>query len=150
MTSPTIDTQSLESLLERVREATGPDRELDAAIEIAFLPTESGDDDILYYSLPSPDDRCEPGTYWRITRSGRSLRTSRKLSASLDACAALQAEKLPGSMEAVWNMEEGPGARLLIPVKNSEWKLIEATGNTVCLAWLAAILSALIAKGETV
>lgn len=137
-----IKTQSLESLLERVRAATGPDRELDAAIEIAFLPTESCDYDILYYSLPSPDDRCEPGTYWRITRSGRSLRTSRKLSASLDACAALQAEKLPGW---IW-MKDTRGVFKLFPGPHHPG-VRESSGATDCLTFLSAILSALIAKG---
>lgn len=132
-----IKTQSLESLLERVRGATGPDRELDALIFawannliLVTVKNEYGNTDLRDrsgYQCPVPHDYVP-------------LYTS-----SLDACAALQAAKLPGSMEALWNMEEGPGARLLIPVKNSEWKLIEATGNTVCLAWLAAILSALIA-----
>lgn len=82
-------------LLERVEAASGPDRELDAAIEVAMLGTTATDDDLIYHSVPRKDDHCAPGTFWRKSRSGASLRTAAPFTASLDNALALVEEKLP-------------------------------------------------------
>lgn len=86
----------LTSLIERVEKATGPDRELDAAIEVAMLGTTHMPDDLIYYKTTTRADHCLPGAYWRVSRSGEYLRTSEKYTSSLDAALALVEEKLPG------------------------------------------------------
>lgn len=129
MTSPTIDTQSLESLLERVRSATGPDREIEADLFRA-----------LGYAV-SPPQKNYQKFVWLMHEPGGAWRSMLAVTESLDACAALQAEVLPG-----WNWvktDDGSFAVL--------WRVTRFHNSdrlaTECLTFLAAILSALIAKG---
>lgn len=88
----------LSSLLERVREATGPDRELDAAIAVALQigARKNLPDDLQYLREASRSDECAPGTYWFISRSGMSLRTAENYTASLDAALSLVERRQPG------------------------------------------------------
>lgn len=86
----------LSDLIRRVEEAKGPDRHIDAAITVATSPTIATDDDLIYFYVPTKDDRCAPGTYWRKSRSFSSLHTAAPFTASLDAALALVEEKLPG------------------------------------------------------
>lgn len=85
---------TLLELAERCEKATGPDRELDAAIIVACqhdLPAPMGECSASL-RLPHKDDRCEAGTYWLVQRSGMSLRTARSVTASLDAAMTLVPE----------------------------------------------------------
>lgn len=94
----------LQSLIERVEKATGPDREIDAALHVALLTPEQYPDDLRYFRLPhvSMDhmDMCAPGTYWLKQRSGASLHTSPAYTSSLDAALSLVSRALPG-----WGIE---------------------------------------------
>lgn len=114
----------LTSLLERVEKATGPDRELDAAIRIALFP-------------PAGRPAWLPYT------------------ASLDACRALQEQALPGwdwsarhSVSSDGDVRYG-NAVVWVPCNPRDdespryWASHEHAPE---LAWLAAILRALIAQ----
>lgn len=116
---------TLPDLLTRLRAATGPDRELDVEITEAL-------------GLQSYEHVCQGGEIYEAELPPL------KLTASLDACAELMARVLPG-----WEWEvrhSGRGARL--------WH--RETGETVfavgrpepCLAWLTAIVEALIAEAK--
>lgn len=83
-------------IIERLTEATGPDRELDAAIIVAATPAEGQGDDLITLRRTSESDECAPGTYWRVSFSGKSLRTSYPYTASIDAAVALVERLLPG------------------------------------------------------
>jgi len=100
---------SLEQLQKRVREATGPDRELDAWIIVMLTPTKVTDDDLVYLIKTEPEDHCAPGTYWLKQRSGASLRTAPLLTTDLGACVALMRSLLPGWRREVferWNVDD--------------------------------------------
>lgn len=93
---------SLQALAERLEKATGPSRELDAALHVALVKPEQYPDDLRYFRLPSASmdhmDMCAPGTYWLKQRSGASLQTAPTYSASLDAAIALCERVLPDNM----------------------------------------------------
>lgn len=119
---------NLTALLERVKAATGPDRELDAAIVRALGLAEN---DLVFY-IGRGDD-------W----------PQAKITASIDAALALVEKMLPGAMQASGIMEEGPFCRLVVP--NPEyWGYREFKGDGVTqpLAVLAALLTALIEKRQ--
>lgn len=146
--------ETLRSLQERMRAATGPDRKLDAEIIVALTPTKVTADDLVYLSVPRKEDYCQPGTYWLKQRSGLSLRTAPCLTSDPDglgACVALMREVLPGcewgrtvdGAFVVWGETYA-----LLPgdepdVLGSRWPLA-----TDCLTFLDAIISAVIAKEE--
>lgn len=67
----------------------------------------------------------------------------RPWSASLDACAALQAELWPGSLREV--EYHGNVCRVFVWGPGFGWLYYEDHRHGECLAWLSAILSALIA-----
>ena len=93
-----MNIESLRSLQKRIREATEPDRELDAAITVALTPTKETADDLIYLIVPRREDYCTPGTYWRKSRSGASLHTAPLLTTDPDGlgpCVALQRAVLP-------------------------------------------------------
>ena len=114
------DRSTLEGLLARVREATGPSRELDQDIFCAFdLAPVGADGTVAAYRAPM-------------------------YSTSLDALAALQAEMLPGTQ---WR-KNSHGDFFING--DGEFDQFEALGaqtalSTDCLTWLAAILSAYLA-----
>lgn len=146
--------ETLRSLQARIREATGPDRELDAWIVVMLTPTRATADDLVYLIKTEPEDHCAPGTYWLKQRSGASLRTAPLFTTDPDglgACVALMREVLPGcewgrtvdGAFVVWGETYA-----LLPgdepdVLGSRWPLA-----TDCLTFLDAIISAVIAKEE--
>ena len=128
----TIDT--LRSLQKRIREATGPDRELDKAIWLAI------------------------GNAPRVVPEGYTLNTglAPRYTTDLDglgACVALMRDQFPGALWAVWDMEDGPGCRLLIPGKSGAYHdgvevqtpVDKWTPPTVCAAMIDCVIAARIA-----
>lgn len=140
----------LSSLLKRVEAATGPDRELDAAIHVALSRTIATDDDLIYFSVPTKEDRCAPGTYWRKSRSGMSLRTSDLYTSSLDASLALVEEMLPGAEYQISTLYGIADVELPLNYAQSECiGRARREDGDVPLAVLSALLRALIAQKET-
>lgn len=118
----------LSSLIERVKSATGADRELDLAIATALVP------DVIVLRQRDDDSGSDPYTYWEYT-------------ASLDATIALAEEVLPGW---VWGVTSYTGRRSDGMMwrrsgddpRGFDFKVrVEAT--TPSLALLLAILTAL-------
>lgn len=154
------DKASLIALQERVDSATGPDRELDAAITVALTPTRRTDDDLIYLRLPTKYDKVAAGTYWLHQRSGMSLHTAAALTASVDAALALVERRFPG-----WTWDAGADdpdslpagekpyyAAVTSPVESSVgvepvYKSGYGAGATAPLAIVSAALAALVAEG---
>ena len=81
-------TQALSALLANLEAATGPSRELDAAIAVAIFRAAPGMD----LRAEAAGEDCEAGTYWLVGPSWRSLTTSQRYSESLDAAMTLVPE----------------------------------------------------------
>lgn len=81
-----------DDLIDRIRAAKGPSRELDAFIAVAVFSKPSPPDDLIYAYPIRKNDQCEPGTYWRKSRSGASLQTAPAFTSSLDAAMSLVPE----------------------------------------------------------
>lgn len=135
----------LTALLERVRAAKGPDRELDGIIEAAFATGVYGDvvpakGGMVVYMSPAPH---APG-------QGR-FEIAEKYTASLDAVVALAEKVLPGWR--IHRMGEVGGHRLS-GAKRGDWEVqlwqrrrgASGTGivtaATLVLALLAAVIAA--------
>lgn len=116
-TATTYDIAALEALRDRVRAADGPDPVLDAQIDLVLGLSDA-------------------------------LEDSPALSSSLDACAALQAEVLP-KFECSLYTGASHCARVqnpnVHPYDHPNGDLKWDFAATMPLAWLSAILSALIA-----
>lgn len=123
---------SLPELLKRVEAASGPDRELDAAVEVALdQQTADGRARARYYSGYRDDELPPP------------------LTASIDAALALVEMVLPGWF---WNIGQFPNirAQLAQPTVTEFGNAIghraDETAGTIPLAILAALLKAKIAE----
>jgi hypothetical protein len=84
----------LTALIERLENAEGPSRELDASIAVAIgwkLPQPMGEAKP-YLKMPTKADGCAVGTYWLMQRSGASLRTAPKFTESIDPAMTLVPE----------------------------------------------------------
>lgn len=73
-------THALIDILEAVPEG---DRKLDAAVAVALFDM-IATDDLVYAALARRDDHEEPGTFWRVSRSGRQLQTAPPYTTSVD------------------------------------------------------------------
>ena len=87
------------ALLAKLEAATGPSRELDAAIAVAIFKAAPGID----LRAEAAEEDCEAGTYWLVGPSWRSLITSQRYSESLDAAMTLAAP--PGHPMWTWRVE---------------------------------------------
>lgn len=83
---------SISELIEKLEKAESGDRFLDAAIAVATFETISADEDLIYAKAVVPSDKCTPGTFWRVSRSGMSLRTSERYTSSVDSALSLVPE----------------------------------------------------------
>ncbi len=146
----------LSTLISRLEEATGADREIDAAVFVALNKPEQYPDDLRYYRLPHPSmdhmDMCAPGTYWLKQRSGASLRTSPKLTESLDAVLSLAERVLPGWCPHVGqnvHHKHWSGALQRVDEVNQDIISITATHPaSPAIALLLAILKARLSEQE--
>lgn len=149
----TYDIAALEALRDRVREATGPSRELDCLIHVVAMRHQYRCGDKGNFNIVDPPFYAERRFFFNpvpeVEWIGYDLlNISPRYTSSLDACAALQAEVLPGALMGFWNMEDGPGARIIPSISGHDYVNapdIAETAATMPLAWLSAILSALIA-----
>lgn len=84
---------ALLDLIQKIKGATGPDRELDAAIAVAITPTRSTDDDLIYAKARDPgNDATHPGHYFLQSRSGASCQTAPHYTSSIDSALTLVPE----------------------------------------------------------
>lgn len=135
-------------LIARLEKATGPDRELDAAIIVATTPTRSTADDLIYLTETRSDDQCAPGTYWLKQRSGASLHTAPELTASIDSALALVERCLPklGCIDAFHELEKFPNAwRATIGRGSHKYR---SSAPTAPLAILTALLHAVASEKQ--
>jgi len=157
---------TLSTVKTRLESASGPDREIDAQIIVATQTREPVKDDLIYLSLPWPLEECEAGTYWRCSRSGRSLHTAPEFTDSVDAALGLVERKLPewstqiygGGFIRNWTAvlrspdakyEDRPGHGGIETVRVSCRDACGIQKTTAPLAILTALLSALIAEEQT-
>lgn len=133
----------LPKLLAQVLDATGPDRELDAALAVAFLP-----------GARAAEADSVAGTYWCYSPSlGAYLLIAERYTASLDAAIALMERVLPGWRMGVRDDIGVVTAWLYSPdFKATLSRVVQGymvegqRGATRPLALLTAMLKALIAK----
>lgn len=145
-------------LIARLQEGDGPDRELDIAIAISV----GRDPYDLSAMLSSVGDDCfvsytNVGSHWNAnfaTKFGSHTIPIPKFTASLDACRALQAETLPGSLRDVDSLfVTGPRFRVVIfypvnddvhpvPLPNGKYDATGEHPTSEERAWLIAILRA--------
>jgi hypothetical protein len=123
----------LTSLSERVEGAGGPDRELDAALACAVDPGRAG-----YWPNPVIPDGA-------LVNDNGIMCRAEAYTASLDSALGLVDRVLPGAGLLIGRHqtpETRPWARI------GPWNAPDATGATLPLAVLAALLKALAASGE--
>lgn len=127
----------LAGLLDRVNDATGPDREIDCLIAVALdgffevPPRFEGDDAGYGYFDKEDGTRIEPGQYgdqlvWSYTDS-------------IDAALALVERKLPNAMKRVLDTDDGQSVRADIVLEMGGHFI--GYGATWPLAILAALLT---------
>ena len=137
------NSEELKNLLERVKAATGPDRDMDAAIIVATTPSKMTDEDLVYLKVPQKSDQCAPGTYWLCQRSGMSLRTSETLTASVDAALALVESVMPECIVRIANdMSDIPDRQWLATVGYMQ---SQPSANPA-IAIIVALITALIVE----
>lgn len=140
---------AIDLLVEKLTEATGPSRELDAEIAVLANPRGfkfgSGD----YLKIPTRHDEVEPGHYWLVSRSGMSLHGAPKFTESIDAALTLVPEGL--SFELARYADEAAYVNLwskadpITPFGRGKIR-VKADGKTAAIALCIAVLKALRAR----
>lgn len=138
----------LKAVLEKVKSATGPDRELDQEIAFAtqFRPDERHD---LLGSFVAHEAKHDYHTAWIAHAPWRGDWGIPRYTASIDACAALIELKLPARWEyhmGTCGEDDMPWASITEP--DEPCRDFAASAPTIPLAAIEALLSALIAIGE--
>lgn len=146
--------QELQSLLERVEKAAGPDREIDAAAFQGFDP------DFPEGALQMHAGFIDPANF--ATGPYTSVKAPR-YTASIDAALALVERVLPGSLwhvnrPAEWKGKTKKRRGVLVPafegyislgtIGNADYVSGSAMGHNPALAILAALLKAMIAQKQ--
>lgn len=144
---------TLPDLLARVGEAEGPDREIDAIIHVTLCqPAPEPGDETRRYRMPARNmdyEAVEPGHYWYVARSGKSLHSAPTYTSSLDAVVALVERVLPGSF---WRAQKQSPDYDIAPFwavcgpHGKPKRQHTADGATPALALLAALIKAKIAQ----
>lgn len=157
MTTTTLSRrETLEALLERVRNASRPDREMDAELFVAINgwklakvpPDAFGENACEIYT---PDGKLFGGGFQYPPKGKLSPFyhvSNEPYTASIDAALGLVRRVFPGTMRCVGSMEDGPFCRLVVPDGRGGYINGErfATARTEPLAAVAALLTALIAQ----
>lgn len=127
-------------LLARVEAATGPDRELDAALWLDFTPGATR----RASTVKSSKGLWPDYTIDETREAGGALIVVPAYTASLDAALALVERVLPGWVWSVGNLASGGGQAYLMRAQSAA--LIGGKASTPALALLAAMLKALMAQ----
>ena len=133
-------TSALDDLIARVEAATGADRELDEAAEIAVRGGEAVHGMTRYTGEPTVGIR-RPNTAYR---TGFAVEPCYPLTASLDAVLALVADKRPGKRVSIGSVDGGGWRAQVGPAQ----RCIRKPAATPALALLAACLRALRPSSE--
>lgn len=138
--------RDLTTLIAKLEVAQIGSRELDAEIAVAIFSEPSPSDDLIYAKVPHADERCVPGTYWRHSRSGASLRTAPEYTAEKhDLTAAM--ELVPDNQRASIDTDGGlVSVEILRPRGFSTAQLngfCERGDDEISLALVTAALKAL-------
>lgn len=132
-----MNLSALKALQARIRQATGPDRELDGRIGFAFGLGHSKN----YHECCESHVAGRDGS--KLTYSSLAYwQTFPQWTGSLDACVALMMEVLPG---AKWEREETGDFAVSLHDGFPIWSVPCAND---CLTFTDAILSAVIAREE--
>jgi len=83
-------------IIAALQNAKGPDRALDAAIEIALTYPRVLKDETVHARTMRKEEGHPPGVFWYVSFSGKSMRTADPYTASLDAIVALVESKRRG------------------------------------------------------
>ena len=137
----------MKNLIEKLANAEGGDRELDVEIAVLIRNVKHGDQtEVLakpdnlglpMLKKPEPEDECEAGTYWLVTRGGWVLRAAPNYTTSVDAALTLVPEnwditlEITSSYRAAWLRQISATIR---PDHN--------TNRPICLALCIAALKA--------
>jgi len=131
----------LNALLDRVKTATGPDREIDAAVTIA-IGDGPGEGWVL---IEQNNPRVFNMDAGRWINGGR-IRTPKPFTASIDSALALTERMLPGRMVAMGTCGEDDMPWACVTSMIDPCPDFAASGPDIPNAIIAATLSALIAK----
>lgn len=139
-----MSAHDLSSLLERVKAASGPDRELDCAIAIA----------VDGFFIDGADYKGRPKYCYLDERGQNSPGQGHDMlvrcyTASLDAALALVERAKPAWAGLIHLSIAGSGQAAIEARDPCDDRTVQEFGHTPALALLAALLSALIAQGET-
>lgn len=143
----------LPTLLERVKAASGPDRELDADIHLVFQsPSASTEAGRWRKPILLEREHQRPGILEYVKISGVSARPAPTFTASLDAVIAMAERVLPGMHWRIEKTCEYPGLAFRAH-KYTGWcgdygSPKREEGATPALALLAATIQAVIAETE--
>lgn len=122
----------LQNLLESVRGAAGPDRELDGLLAIAFPP--DGED-----RVPLGDVTRLQGKFWFKNQFCAGSSNANEYTASIDATLALVERVLPGTMWRVQSDPDSGDGFEAILVTGGPDLVARSDGATAPLAILAAL-----------
>lgn len=140
--SNTPSVQDLTALLARVEAAEGPDREIDALLEVLAQEKSERPD----ATSVSANDDGSVTTYSHGQKAGRYA--SHDFTASLDAALALCSRVLPG-WELELTSEHRDDAVIWRVMLGDPLRGMDGESSTPALALLAAMLKALIAQAST-
>lgn len=123
--------RALTELVERVKNATGPDREIDLALATALVP------DVLVLRQRDDDSGADPYTYWRYTEK-------------IDDAIALVERMMPDHRWGIHCHHSSGGEFRAHVTKNSPLRPMPnvADAPTAPLAILSALLAALSKAGS--
>ena len=136
-------TGELERLAERVESATGADRELDEAVEIAVRGGEAVYGMTRYTGEPTVGIRRPNAAY----RTGFATEPCYPLTASLDAALALVSDKLPGNNSTLVVLDAAL-RRLSNGIGNGRLVAADVTADRIARYALAALLRTLSAQPQ--
>jgi len=139
----------LTALLERVRAATGADREIDAALMAqSYAQEERHIGAVMEYSDGS-EERVKD-LVWVDPKTDKWVSTAaHSYTASIDAALALTERVLPGWRYDIHSPRFGtPFEAVLVDGDSASLRIVTAKAPTAPLAILAALLSALIAQAQ--
>jgi len=140
-------TEQLTALLERVKAAVGPDREIDVRLVVLVRDRRELREDVHPEFGPQIISR-NPKPPHDENWADHPTNSVPPYTASIDSALALVERVLPMTLWATGSMEDGPFCQLVVPTEGGSYAGGDhrAYAETPALAILAALLTALIAQ----